>query len=162
MASAGLPLHTCHAARPRPVSRAFPLPLTAALSLALLHNGGRERLATARCLLDATPLEAGLQEMVRAGPSARPLWPYFVVRHRPLTRQQWQQVPAPCPGLGWALPPLYWRSPEQAKLLVEHLPPEEKAALQTAALCLARLQRQLDIPLPGFIVGRIMSLCLAV
>ena len=27
---------------------------------------------------------------------------------------------------------------------------------------LARLQRQLDIPLPGFIVGRVMSLCLAV
>ncbi|PRW58228.1 ankycorbin isoform X1 [Chlorella sorokiniana] len=56
-----------------------------ALSLALLHNGGWDRLATARALLDATPLEEGLKAM-----------------------------------------------------------------------------RVLSIPLPGFLVGRIMSLCLAI
>lgn len=100
--------------------------------------------------------------MVRAGPAARGLWPYFAVRHRPLTAEQWQQVPAPCPGLGWVLPPLYWNSTEQARQLVQHLPPADTAVLQTAGLCLARLQRVVGVPLPGFLVGRIMSLCLAV
>ena len=127
-----------------------------------MHNGGRERLATARALLDATPLEEGLKAMVRAGPAARALYPYFAVWHRPLTPEQWQQVPTPCPGLGWALPPLYWHSPQQARLLVQHLPGEDRKVLHTAALCLARLQRQLGIPLPAFITGRIVSLCLAV
>ena len=137
-----------------------PMP-PAALRLALLHNGGGERGATARCLLDATPVEEGLREMVRAGPAARALWPFFVVRHCPLSREQWAQLPTPCPGLGRALPRMFGHSAEQARLLVQHLPPSDAEQLRCAALCLARLQRVLDQPLPGPIVGRIVSLALA-
>ena len=72
------------------------------------------------------------------------------------------RCPPPAPVWGWALPLLYWHSPQQARLLVQHLPGEDRRVLRTAALCLACLRRQLGIPLPAFIVGRIVSLCLAV
>ena len=84
-----------------------------------------------------------------------------MVLARPLTAEQWQLVPSPCPGLGRTLPPVLERSAAEAALLVAHMPPAERQQLQAAALCLHRAQKRADTPLPSSIVGRILALSAA-
>ena len=86
-----------------------------------------------------------------------PLFPHIVACHA-LTQAEWQLLPSPCPGLADVLPAIYCRSAAEAALLVAHLPPTDQHRLRTAALCLARIQNQLHMHLPGPLVGRILSL----
>lgn len=82
--------------------------------------------------------------------------------HLPLTPQQWQRLPTPCPGLGRALPAVLARSEAEAAVLVAHLPPADAARLRTAALSLHRLQRGLQLELPAHLVGRMLALLLVI
>jgi len=81
-----------------------------------------------------------------------------VAVHWPLTAAQWQQVPAPCPGLGGALPAVLARSEAEAALLVPRLPPADAARLRTFALALHRAQRRMHIFLPAELARHVLSL----
>ena len=123
----------------------------------------------ARLLIAGSPASAALPALVnhlqrRSGLCARA----FVQAHLPLRRQQWSQlarvvraVPLPdraaC-NLAQALPAALAHSPAQARQLVRLLTDNERARLRTFALCLARLQRRLRIPLPGPLAGKLMAL----
>jgi hypothetical protein len=60
------------------------------------------------------------------------------VAMRALTEQQWQSVPCPLPGLEKALPAVRARSTREAAEVVRRLSPEQRARLQTTAMCLSR------------------------
>ncbi|KAL4431317.1 hypothetical protein ABPG75_006573 [Micractinium tetrahymenae] len=123
--------------------------------------------AAARVLLQqgALPLLAGpLLALLRgAGDDALPLVPLLVARLA-LSEEDWAQVPVPCPGLGTALPAVLARSATEAGCLVRHLPAADRERLQTAALCLARVQRRL-LPagqaLPAPLAWRVLALAVA-
>lgn len=91
------------------------------------------------------------------------LLPLFVelAIHHPLSAAQWEQLPAPCPGLSGALPAALQRSHAQARLLVQHLPPTELAVLHTALLCLARQQRTCGVALPPPLIERVLCMAFA-
>lgn len=81
-----------------------------------------------------------------------------LVRRLPLTQEQWQLVPAPCPHLERALPAVAARSTVEAGWLVGRLAADRRARLRTAALSLAELRR---LPaLPAELSQRILVLAL--
>lgn len=85
-----------------------------------------------------------------------------VAARLPLTEAEWALVPLPCPGLGSALPAVLQRSEAEAALLVARLPASDKERVHTFALCLARAERERQLPpLPGPLVARLLALCLA-
>ena len=76
----------------------------------------------------------------------------------PLTSEQWALGPAACAGLGRALPVALAKGVGQARQLVARLPAADAARLRTCALCLARLQRQLELQLAPAVVGKLLAL----
>ena len=98
--------------------------------------------------------------------AALPLFAVFVIMRPPLTEEEWALLPAPCPGLGRALPAALAHSPAQARQVVQRLPAEDVARLRTAALALQRAQKRppgLDcsVMLPSELVWRILALACA-
>lgn len=88
---------------------------------------------------------------------AQHLFADFVAAHCPLRPAVWARIPNACPGIGRALPAAFAHSTEQASLLVRRLPYGDAARLRTAALCLARLQHRLGLPLPADVCGCILT-----
>ena len=78
----------------------------------------------------------------------------------PLSAAEWQRVPAPCAGLGAALPDVLARSDAEPALLVQHLPEASKQRLRMAALCLGRAQRRHGASLPAPLVRALLAECL--
>ena len=114
--------------------------------------------AVADCLLEHGPqppaaaVLSGLESGVRRhGATEETLAPLYVLlaARQPLTPADWQQLPAPCPGLGAALPAVLARSEAEAAQLVAHLPPADKQRLRTAALCIRRVERSGGLHLPA-------------
>lgn len=77
---------------------------------------------------------------------------------QPLTAAQWAALPCPCATLGDALPAVLGRSAEEARLLVQRLPPREQERLQAAALSLGRAQRRHGVHLPIPLQWRLLAL----
>ena len=77
-----------------------------------------------------------------------------------LSADEWQRVPAPCAGLGRALPAVLARSVNEVRQLVQHLPEEDQQRLHTAALCLSRAQRCHGTFMPAPLVRTILAQCL--
>jgi len=96
----------------------------------------------------------------RVGQQAYPLYPLLIARQL-LTAAEWALLPTPCLGLGTALPAVVDRSAAEAGLLVGHLPSADRQRLRNAALCLARAQRAVRVPLPSPIMSRILALSAA-
>lgn len=128
------------------------------LQLALAH----QHLATAHCLLGDGPAADVLRTLRAAGRQALPLFADLVMARPALRLREWALVPAPCPGLGRALPAALAHSRAHAAQLVARLPEDDVARLRTAALCLVRLQRTLGLParLPAPAVQRVLAACL--
>lgn len=135
-------------------------PFEVALEHLHRHGSAVKHEAVARCLLPATPAHSVLPALRSAGPALQHLYADFVAGAPPLSAKQWALVPAPCAGLGRALPAALAKGVSQAQQLVGHLPATEVPRLRTFALCLARLQRQLELELPPTLVGRLLSLTL--
>lgn len=112
----------------------------------------------ARALLAASPLPAVLTSLLAAGAAALPLFADLAMLRPEFGMDEWRRVPAPCPGLGRALPAVLDRSHDQAAQLVAHLLPEDRLRLRTYALCLARVQRRRRVYLPQHIVERLLGL----
>ena len=74
------------------------------------------RMSTARCLLPYGPASRVLTALAQAGQPVLPLFADFVIGRPPLTAQEWALVPAPCPGLGRALPAALGHSLGQVQL----------------------------------------------
>ena len=124
-------------------------------ALAQSHN------EVARCLLafgdNATELLYALVECGGCPGSMLPLYADVAAR-LPLTPDDWELVPAGCcQGLGAALPAVLARSPSEAAQLVARLTEGEKERLRTAALCLARAQRTLQLDLPPPLLRRLLA-----
>jgi len=131
------------------------------LELALRPSGNNNSVQVASILLQAgpsplPPTDKLLHQMAGMGERGIPLYPLLIAR-QPLAAAEWALVPAPCPGLGAALPAVLARSAVEAGLLVGHLPIDERLRLRTAALCLAYPQQLIDMPLPTPIVWRILA-----
>ncbi len=137
------------------------LPLHIALRLRALPDA-------ARVLLHVSGLSAQQLLDVLAGVPAEkredfePLYA-DIAAHMPLTPEQWQHVPTPCPSLGLSLPAVLAHSAAEAGLLVAHLWPSDRERLRTAALSLHRLQRTLELcpPIPAALLGRMLALSLS-
>ena len=115
------------------------------------------RLEAARLLLPATPPKGALAALAAAGDLALPLIADLAACTA-LSPAQWQRVPAPCPGLGAALPAVLARSMTEAALLVGRLPVEVRERLRTGALCLGWAQRVLGVELERALVGQVLAL----
>ena len=117
-------------------------------------------LMSARLLLPATPTSDALAALLRAGKVA---WPLFadLAASRALSLAQWKRIPAPCPGLGAALPAVLSRSEAEGRQLVRRLPDAERCRLRAAALALGWAQRALGIELPAVLVRRVLALAAA-
>ena len=89
-----------------------------------------------------------------------PLYADVAARY-PLASADWQLIPAPCPGLGAALPTVLQRSPAEAALLVARLPDAECRRLCACALALHRAQARLGTALPQPLAWRILAACVA-
>ena len=63
----------------------------------------------------------------------------------------WALAPAPCPGIGRALPAALACSPDQTAQMVQGLPRADRAHLRAGAVCLSR----------GGLPGAVVSLILA-
>ena len=85
----------------------------------------------------------------------------LLVARQPLTPAEWARVPAPCPGLGAALPAVLARSEAEAAALVAHLPAADRERLRTAVLGLARAQRRCRVHLPAELTGSPAAAALA-
>ena len=114
-------------------------------------------LDAARPMLAALPPDISLPSLSVLDAPFIPLFP-DVAAHWQLTAAQWALIPAPCPGLGRALPAALQRSEAEAALLVARLPPADSDRLRAFALALHRAQRQLGVFLPAELAGRILSL----
>lgn len=137
-------------------------PFEVALEHLHRHGSALKHEAVARCLLPATPTDSVLPALAAAGPAVQHLFADCVAAAPALSKEQWALVPVPCAGLCRALPATLARGVAQAQQLVAHLPPDDAARLRTFALCLARLQRQLELELPPALIGRLLSLtCIA-
>lgn len=113
-------------------------------------------IACARLMLPHVPPDHALHGLSVACAVALPFYADLAV-HWPLTDAQWRaSIPAPCPGLGRALPAVLARSQAEAALLVAHPPAADKARLRTAALSLHRCEQQLGVPLPREVAARIL------
>jgi hypothetical protein len=77
---------------------------------------------------------------------------------RPLTDEQWGQVPASCAPLARALPAVLARSRLKARLLMQRLVADQRQRLRTFALCLARAQRKARVPLPQDLTARLLGM----
>ncbi|KAL4430157.1 hypothetical protein ABPG77_004939 [Micractinium sp. CCAP 211/92] len=84
-----------------------------------------------------------------------PLYARVVAAGR-LSADQWARVPRPWPPVGRLLPAVLERSREEAGLLVQHLAPDQRAALRAAALSLSRAQARLRSKLPPELVAHIL------
>ena len=130
----------------------------------------------ARCLLEEScPQAHAAGELLTAveGASALqadkvPLLYALVASRQPLLPAEWARVPAPCPGLGAALPAVLHRSADEAARLVRRLQPADQVRLRALALCLGRAQQQEPAqrsprlpPLPTPIVWRLLALSVA-
>ena len=138
------------------------------LALHSIHMVADTRLDVARTLLPASHLGAAqLLDMLASVPAAiQPeVQPFYadLAAHLRMTPRQWLRVPAPCRGLGTALPAVLERSQFEAALLLAHLPPAAAERLRVAALSLHRLQRSLllEAAVPAALVGRILALALS-
>lgn len=122
---------------------------------ALLSGGDYFSLAAPADARLATDL---LQALGEVWDPSSPLYARLAA-HRALTAQQWQLVPAPCPGVAPALPAVLARSPSEAACLVARLPAADRARLQAALLALHRAQRTtvgVELPqamLPALLAG---------
>ncbi len=121
-------------------------------------------LDAARLLLEEAPLQPAaeiLAALNKKGSWVLPLYASVVAR-LPLTPEQWELVPAPCPGLGAALPTILQRSEAEAALLAARLPAADRERMHTFALCLARAERERRLPpLPVPLVTRLLALSVA-
>lgn len=127
-------------------------------------RGGRTPL---ELLLLATARSAAAQELGVPSPQAmlrllqaakRPSEPglaALVGPCLPLSAFGWASLPPAC--LAAALPAALAHSPDQARLLMAHLPLADAARLRTLALCLARLQRTVAATLPLPLLHRILA-----
>jgi hypothetical protein len=75
-----------------------------------------------------------------------------------MTSSEWAAVLTPCPAIGEALPSVLAHSAEQARQLVQRLPPADAERLQMAALSLHSVQKQLHAVLPTPVVWEILAL----
>ena len=116
--------------------------------------------AVARCLMSFGPTADVLAALVRAGAAALPLFADCLLARLPFADAEWQLVPAPCPGLGRALPAALACSPAQAHSLVQHLPSTDAQRLCVASLSLARAQKRLRCSLTLPLVWRLLALSL--
>jgi hypothetical protein len=115
---------------------------------------------TARCLVRAAPaVQPALGAMVQYNQHSATLFADLVAR-LPLSQEQWQSIPAPCPDLARAPPVVLERSSAEAGWLVGRLAEEQQARLRAAALSLARAQQSSNAVLPAELSGRILALCL--
>lgn len=129
------------------------------LCFALIYCEDSHKLAdVARVLIPAMPAGQALTSLLAAGPAGRPLLPDFVAICVPLSNSLWERLPWLCPGLGCALPAALAHSPEQARRLMQHLPPADAGRLRLFALCLARAQRCTHIHLPQELTRTILSM----
>lgn len=121
-------------------------------------------LDAARCLLtdgEPTPVAETLAALASAGAWAQPLYATLVAR-QPLTDFEWELVPAPCAGLGAALPAVLARSVDEAAQLARRLPPADVARMRALALCTARCMRLSNLaPLPTAIMWPLLALVVA-
>ncbi|KAI3433459.1 hypothetical protein D9Q98_003272 [Chlorella vulgaris] len=116
-----------------------------------------------RLLLRSAPVAPtchAVKDMLRG---ALPLFAdFFITRSTHLTSEEWtaawSAVPAPCPGLLGALPAVLAHSAEQARCLVQHLPPADVQRLRTAKLGLARVHKQSGMFLPDAVVRQVLQL----
>ena len=121
-------------------------------------------IGAARCLLElgavqpAGELLAEIEQVPSWRVDVKSRLYSLVAAHQPLTPAQWARVPSPSPALGAALPAVLGRFTTEARLLVQHLSPMDRERLRVLALCLARAQRQGDIPLlPADVAGRLLA-----
>lgn len=126
----------------------------------LLRLLGCSTCAAAPCLRRSGAADAALAALSAANDNHQldELYADFVMARLPLSEAAWAIVPLRCPGLGRALPAALAHSPQQAQQLVRRLSLVHKQRLRTFALCLARMQRQLDVPLPPLVLGQILAL----
>lgn len=118
--------------------------------------GGYMRCAGA--LLEGCPTQLALDTLCQAGPVALPLFAELAAA-RPLSAEQWAQVPRGCPGLGALLPAVLAREGgREAPCLVRRLFRRDRRRLWELLRCLGRLQRQQPaLPLPLHIVHRMLG-----
>ncbi|KAL4857852.1 3-hydroxyisobutyryl-CoA hydrolase [Chlorella vulgaris] len=128
------------------------------LHCALAPQQRGPHLDAACCLLTAGRTPDVLAALLAVGPAVQPLFGDFAAVRLPLTSEEWAALPTRCPGLGRALPAAIGHSAEQAKQLVQHLPPFDALRLRTAALSLHRAQKQRHVFLPSLIVWDILAL----
>ena len=121
--------------------------------------------AAVRLLLAACPAAAAVQDSAGQTPlqlalssdkGQDTLAEFIIARHQ-LTEEEWAAVPAPCPGLARALPAALEQSEAQARRLMRHLPPCHVQRLRTFALCLARQQQRVGVPLPPSVLGALLA-----
>lgn len=100
----------------------------------------------------------GALEGARGGTSPQ-LWVDVVCRLA-LTPEDWLRVPAGLPELRAALPAVLARSCAEAAQLMARLPAGDRDRVRTAALSLARAQRDAGVPLPPAVVTRLLGTAL--
>ena len=109
-------------------------------------------------MVAASPVSRALHVLVRYDFRVS-VYVAFVAAHLPLSEQQWGQLAAwRRRHLAKALPAALEHSPAQARQLVRLLSDARQARLRTFGLSLARLQRRLQLPLPGLLAGKLMAL----
>ena len=129
------------------------LPLDAALCVG--RHEAVHRLLERGALPPAGEALAVLERWRELHPALPPSLYVPLVARLALTPAQWLRVPTPCPGLEAALPAVLARSEAEARLLVRHLPTAARKRMQTAALCLARMQQRRGA-LPPAIFSRLV------
>ena len=80
-----------------------------------------------------------------------------LARSMPLSAAQWMALPAPCSGLGRALPAAIAASVFQAFALVQHLPATDAERLRAFGRGLHRAQRTAGVVLPRELRWRILA-----
>jgi len=127
------------------------------LHRALEQSGLDHHMRVARILLPISglPPDFLLVALPTVNAGFQPLYADLVA-HFPLTTQQWQRVPMPCPDLFKVLPAVLARSEAEARHLVAHLPTQDRVRLRTFALCLARCQRVMQVCLPTGVVRSLL------
>lgn len=106
------------------------LPLDCALCR---YEQSPEHLSIARLLLPVSGPVVSLGALKSAHAEAQPLYADLAALFA-LSAAEWERVPAPCTGLGRALPAVLERSDAEARQLVRRLSLVEQQRLRTAAL----------------------------